>query len=220
MNNQKDQLKTASELLPWYANGSLSASETAMVEKQLAGSDELQQQLAALQQLAVGIQANSPEIPSAVKSFRKLQAGMPVANAGHSKSKPLAAGNWLQALRAQLEWIPAPAQAFAAIAVALVLGLLVIGNSSEPPNDFITLSDPETISAYAAADSIMIAFNDHGIAQTHISQLAREVNAAAISGPNSVNAYQLYFVDATQRDQALTVLREKMELQLVEPVQK
>ncbi len=218
MDNHKDKFNSANELLPWYVNGTLSAEETALVEQCLAESEELQTELAALQKLAQAVQTESPVVPSAVKSFRKLQTQIDTSTADSNAAKPSALGEWLQKLRDQLTWVPAPAQAFAAIAVAVVLSLLVIGND-QPVDDFVTLSDPEEISAYADASSIIIVFNGD-IAGQQLGQLVNEVSAAAVSGPNSVNAYQLYFANTTDRDQALAMLREKPELKLVEPVWK
>ncbi len=220
--NKHDPMQIASELLPWYINGSLSPSETVMVEQALAENEELRMQLNELRQLTGMIADDAPEIPSSDESFKKLQArlqqnGTPASVQQATANAP---SGWLEQVREKLSWLLSPAPAFAALGMVLVVSALVINNNQSTEDDFITLSDPADITQHAAENSIIIAFANSETDLIELSELANQVNATAISGPNSVNAYQLYFDNAQLRDQALMQLREKADLRLVEPVQR
>lgn len=194
-----------------------------MVEQALAENEKLRMQLNELQQLSGIITDDTPEIPSSQESFKKLQARLQQSDTlTTSIQQPTsnAPSAWLQQVREKLSWILSPAPAFAALGMVLVVSALLINNDQNSNDDFITLSDPADITQYAAENSIVIAFTDSQADLIELSELANHVNAAAISGPNSVNAYQLYFDNAQLRDHALEQLREQVGLRLVEPVQR
>jgi len=219
MNNQQYNFETISELLPWYANGSLTPAETSMVEQALLIDDELKQQLADLQQLNTHIHAEALVIPDAAKSLSKLKARIQAESTQETPVKPVfSMTHWLQEITQKLAWIPAPVHAFAAIATVAALSFFII-HEQQPSNTFIALSDPAISTDYTPENSITVVF----ISETDLDaskQLAEKVGASAISGPNTVGAYEIHFDSTATRDLALLELRENPALQLIEPIQK
>lgn len=216
MDNQKHNLEAVRELLPWYVNGSLTPDESATVEQALVANDDLKSELADLQKLTTEIVTDMPTIPDAAVSFQKLQARIHATSVPKPAPKPTLT-QWLQTVRDKLLWIPVPAQAFAAIAMIAMLGFVVLYDK-QPNNTFIALSDPAIEHSFDSENSIIVTFNETPNRDTS-KTLAEQVGASAISGPNTVGAYQIYFSNPQERDQALLELRKNPALQLIESIQ-
>ena len=191
----RDQHEQAQMLLPWFANGTLDASEAAMVEAHLAQCE-----------------ACSEELAECI-AMRELYAAMPVQGTPQ-QSAPLRAGNVtpIRGLRRGLSsgWGRA---AGAAVAAAAALTLIVVVTPSERDSGEYRLLGSN--SGDRSGNAIVLFSPD--TAERDLRAALEGADAKVVDGPTASGAY-IVRVPAETRADALEQLRGLPQVVLAEPV--
>jgi len=191
----RDEHEQAQMLLPWFANGTLDASEAAMVEAHLAQCE-----------------ACSEELAECI-AMRELYAAMPVGGTSQ-RSAPLRAGNVtpIRGLRRGLSsrWGRA---ATAAVAAAAALTLIVVVTPSERGDGEYRLLGSN--SGDRSGNAIVLFSPD--TAERDLRAALEGADAKVVDGPTASGAY-IVRVPAETRADALEQLRGLPQVVLAEPV--
>ncbi|BBK38308.1 hypothetical protein STAQ_33860 [Allostella sp. ATCC 35155] len=200
-----DTLPEEAFLLPWYANGTLDAEERQQVERALAQSAELREELALLRQVSQAVVASTDTLPEPdPDGFARLMARIDAEPQRAPVAAPAAPGlvarmaGWLQAA-----WKPALAAAAVVIAVQSAAIVALVGDRSE--GEFRTASGPAASQHEAR---FLVGFAD-GAALADIRALLARADAVIVKGPTADG----YFIvaaegDAAQAESALQSARE------------
>jgi anti-sigma factor RsiW len=209
------------ELLPWYANGTLTPAETSAVERHLEQCPACRLELEQCRVLATQLhdQAEAAWQPTA-SHFDRLLADLdrltPLAPA--PASPPL-----LQRLRAWLQATPSPVRWTLALESLAVAALVLVVALPAPPTEpgYETLSDEETVPA-TAGPRLRVVFADSATVG-EIQQLLRGIDAQIVAGPTPLGVYTLAVSGgerpAAVQDQAAAALRGHPQVRLVEPLE-
>jgi hypothetical protein len=193
-------LTRARELLPWYVTGTLAERERALVDRQLAQSDELRAELAWLRKLQQDIRAAVPAATGDL-GWSRFKQRMEAEKSG--VLVPIQ-----KAPRAR--WY-APALALAAsilIAQTVVIGVLL---DQSTPN-VRPMSGPPV----AEGPLLQIQFQPAATEQ-QIRELLSAAHAQIVSGPGALGVYTLRISDgdgtvAVQRLREATTVVESVSL--------
>lgn len=167
------------ELLPWYVNGTLSASEQARVERYLEASRAGRQELEFLQQVAACSREDQPEPPGEL-GLHRLRRDMRRQKQGKGSIS-----GW---------WRPV------AIAASLVLAI---------ESAFLIWQQDVTTEyrpAGGAAAEVQITFVPQASEQ-NIRALLQQVGAEIVAGPGKLGVYHLSFESSADIEQVLARLR-------------
>ncbi len=215
--------------LPWYVNGTLSASEQTDVERQVAASPELQAHLAAWQHLAEAVQAVEVAVPD--PSPERFAALMAHIDAAAEPSTPESipsiwnqlAARW-RALRQN--WSDAPGTAQLALGLQCALIALCIAGITLPwpsPAPYRTLSSADSAPRpMGAAQLRLVVADDMTTGELRI--LLGRIRATIVDGPTAMGVYTLAVsLDTSSAlpkalEQALQTLRAHEHVTLAEPI--
>ena len=188
----------AEELLPWYANGQLDASDRAKVDAHLSSCAHCRQQLALERRLIDEFQAMTLEIESGWARLRnriEAPASVPVGRFAPKRPSPLAQA-WALFSRPAIATLAAAQLAFVVLAGGALLSL-----SSAPP---------------PAAGNVIVIFRADATEQG-IRNALRSAGASIVEGPTPANAYLLH-VAPRQRQFALGRLQSDKIVQMAQPI--
>lgn len=196
MTEQQDEPGRIEALLPWYANGTLSAEEAAEVEAALAADPMLRAHLARIadERIAEIESAESLPLPSsrmADRLFAEIARTAPV-------KEPSLAARLFGGLGEKLAALTAPQLGFSAAAAALVL--LVIGGAlgglvanREVTGGYQTASGGAPVNPAGAF--VLIAFQPTATA-AQIEQIVSSIGGTIVDGPRAGGLFRLRIGDA------------------------
>lgn len=213
---------TITELLPWYANGTLSPSERAQVDAHLPDCPACRQQLAALQTLA-GSSAfageNQAWRPSSAQFAQIMGAIDALESPQASTAKPRKTANpfaqcldWLKATPNPVAWL----MAVEGVAIAaLVLMVTVQPSQQTGPTLFQTFSDGTPTAAGLPRLSIVFA---EDITEQEIRALLLAQHGQIVQGPSPLGVYTLQVDEDNEEalQQTVAQLRAHPKVKLVE----
>lgn len=205
------------DLLPFYANGRLSAAERRRVEAALATDRELARRLELVrEEMAETIAANEAIVPNSTRAFDRLMAEIA---ATPQPARPLAAvkaglidrfGDFLAALAPRrLAYAAAAVVAIVAIQAVALTGLV----GERAGGGYGTASQGETV---AAGPSILIGFAP-GVTMEAVSAFLKRHGASLVEGPKANGFFRLRLADGA--DAAAVAARMKNESGVVSFVQ-
>jgi len=218
----------ASEVLPWYVNGSLSAAEHTRVEQHVAQCAACRAEMAGLRELQAVVQSESNEGPVA-----DALARMHVRLAEHALGEAAAAEDGAGAGRAALTgraaasgprfpgagWLriqwrlsPKPVRVALALQFALVLAVGARFGMPTPAADYRTLS---AAPAAVHGARLTVVFGDSAT-QGEVRRILESLHARIVDGPNSVGALGIE-VPSDGASTALQRLRASPLVRLAEP---
>jgi hypothetical protein len=170
------------ELIPWYANGTLSAEERAMVEEHLKTCGACRQELQFLRNVNAAMTGLDEDVPAVEPSFAKVWTAIETSETREP------AARWSLASWFRQIWNPsAPAVrlVFAAqLLIILLLGVYVWRARQVAPA-FNTLSGPE-VTTGGARLTVSFAANT-SVAQ--MNQILTAVGGQIVSGPSASGIY-------------------------------
>ncbi len=197
---------TATELLPWLANGTLAGAERAALERHLGGCASCRAELELCRHLEQGVRAREAEAwqPPDGQLDRILQ------RLGPQPAAPV---------RGQSGWGARPRRWTLAAPAALAAGLacLLLWTRSDPePSLYTTLSDPEA-SLPAAGPQLQLAFAER-TPEAEMRALLNGVRGSIVSGPSPLGIYTVALPEGEPLDAIVEALREDPRVRLVEPL--
>lgn len=209
------------ELLPWYANGTLTPAETRMVEQHLEQCSACRLELEQCRTLVAQLHERAEVAwqPPAGHFDRLLADLDRPAPPVPAPASPLL----LQRLRAWLRVTPSPVRWTLALESLAVAALVLVVALPAPPTEpgYETLSDEETVPV-AAEPRLRVVFADSATVG-EIQQLLRGIDAQIVAGPTALGVYTLAVSGgerpAVARDQAAAALRTHAQVRLVEPLE-
>jgi hypothetical protein len=210
------------ELLPWYANGTLTPAEQLAVERHLDQCPACRMELAQCRALADRLH-ESAEVawqPPA-GHFDRLLADIdhltPPAPAKAGPSLPQRLLAWLRATPSPVRWT----LAFESLAVAVLV--LVVLLPAAPPTEpgYETLSNSDTPPATEEPRLRVVFAEPMTVGELHA--LLRDLDGQIVAGPTVLGVYTVAVTGgerpAEARDRAVTVLRAHAQVRLVEPLE-
>ncbi len=193
--------RDVTELLPWYANGTLDGTERARVEDHVRQCVACRHELDLQQRLAETIRDDT--VPTGMtKGLARLHAQIDLADAAVVPTlEPMA---WWR--RPSL-LVPLIAAQFAVIAVLLFV------DKSPGVATFRTLASPS--STVYSRDAVVVIF-DPATTQQRVQALLRELDARIVDGPNTRGAYTLELPNDSQAA-TLERMRAMPEVRFAQP---
>jgi hypothetical protein len=195
----------ATEILPWYVNGTLEPVEHSRVERHVAECAACRAELGMLHELEAVVQAEGAEVPVA-ESLERMHSRL----SAHASPAPARSG-WLRR-----QWTLTPLAARAVLVtqclfvVALAGALGALDHS--PPAAYRTLASPPSV---AKGEDLLVVF-DEATTQGALRELLQRVHARVVDGPNSAGALSMR-VPPGELGPALRELRASPYVRLVEP---
>lgn len=190
------------ELLPWYVNGSLSASEKAEVDVYLATHPEFFKEIELLQ-----IIQNTTEkrIDIPVPDTSQLMQKLDEIKQSEERSFSYKANQFLA-------WLFSPNAAWTAVPIALALAivLLWIPNQTSQNGDFRTLSSDETSATLTISVATLNADNA-GMLIDKIHKLAPTAKITA----EADNQFVIFLSDEIEPEEAMKLLNNIQSLPVV-----
>ena len=172
-----------SQFLPWYANGTLSLEEYALVEEHLKTCGACQDALQLLRNVGVAMTELAEEAPMVKLSFDKIGAAAENSETSKRAARRRSFADWLDAI-----WNPPPqiTRLVFVIQLALILGLGIYSYTlrRETPT-YTTLSGTEE-STGGARLTINFATNT---TVEQMSQILSSIGGRIVSGPSPLGMY-------------------------------
>lgn len=184
------------ELLPWYANQTLSGEELEYVQKHLQSCERCQREVELLGKMRTEYQEQFKVTPPGVFGLARLKREIKKdQEVGLKKPSPKPAMLW---------WRPAMAAAVLVIVVQSVL----LFNMNQPEQLITPLSGPVT-----EAVTLQVRFKPQAPAAA-IQELLHDIDGEIIGGPGSLGIYRIALkdVDADQQaaiDKTVNTLKKK-----------
>ncbi|HEX4963585.1 MAG TPA: zf-HC2 domain-containing protein [Thermoanaerobaculia bacterium] len=222
------------ELLPWYANGTLSAEDRKRVEGHAAGCRRCQDEIEACRQMAAAVKGAGDAAPSPhpVQLQRVLARideaeRIPAGGEGSDRAAGFAGPRRLP-LRSLISATPRPLRG-ALLAQAAIIVLLVglvtwgelrsrVSSPSAGPATFQTLSDPAPAAAPGGTVSLRLMFSPRAT-EKEIRELLLAVHGEITAGPSPFGVYTVEVAAAGHPvSVVLTHLRTEPVVVLAEPV--
>lgn len=203
------------ELLPWYANATLSEAERRAVSDHLSDCAPCRAELEELTlfQNAVVEAAGELQAPSTAR-FRQAMAEIEsFERARHSAQKESGAG-WSERIRETLlGWLgpmPSFGRALVAAQFLLILGLAGGLGYALRERDYSTLSGTTQT---ARGSRLAIRFNE-AISESEMRQLLRGIDGKIVDGPSALGIYtiELAAKEKAAIDKVVESLRTKMSI--------
>jgi anti-sigma factor RsiW len=181
----------ANELLPWYANGTLSADERAGVERHLGACAICRQELESLRVIGTAMNHAEELPPARVSSLGRTMAAIDEWETTRAAEGPVWK-RWFAAV-----WTPSvPVARFALAAqFALILALgafLVVGR----PSSFTTLSGP---GGAASGVRLTVAFEPE-VTEATLRKVLLDSGGRIVSGPSALGIYVVELTGKTEDD--------------------
>jgi hypothetical protein len=222
-----DPYPCATELIPWYVNGTLEATAAARVGAHLKGCEGCRREYEGQLRLFEAMQTDATLVFAAEPSFQKLMTRIGT----HEDAGELARGAPLVAPAAPavttLRSGRAPGRAARWLAAAAVLEGLVLGYgawswhaySATAQSPYVTLTSPAA--SYRDGPRIRIVFRS-GLSIQSLGVMLHKAGAHIIDGPTDSNVYTLGFTgsDLTSEviQQRAAVLRASSDVLFAEPL--
>lgn len=203
------------ELLPWYANRTLSPAEAGFVEEHLPNCAECRTELARCQ--AIGNQAKVMDQdawrPSSAH-FKSILANIDALEAGPAKAAKV---GFLSAISGWLTATPSGARWALGVQAALVavLGAALLFKNASGPEPYQTLDDGKQVTAVVNGNLLRIVFADD-ITEKDMRALLQEVRGSIVQGPSSTGVYSVAI--AGRSEQAVTALKINPKIKFVQAV--
>ena len=213
---ENSERRAVSELLPWYAAGTLSAADTVRVEAALAADETLRDELEVVredQDAAFALAEASPRPSPRVLDDLMRRVEAEPAKLAHVAARARAGfADWFGGKLALLS--PRTlAYAAGAAALALVIQAGVIGSSfMSGPAQFQTASHSPAPGSAARADGtfLLIGFNAEATAGD-ITRLLEQVKGTIVEGPRPGGFYRVRIGDSGMNqadiDRIITAVR-------------
>lgn len=193
--------RDVTELLPWYANGTLDGTERARVEDHVRQCVACRRELDLQQRLAETIRDET--VPTGMaKGLARLKAQIDLDSTSIVPA-PRSSAWW----RRPAVLVPLIAAQFAVIAVLLFV------DKSPPAAVYRTLASPSS-TAYSR-DAVVVIF-DPATTQQRVQALLRELDARIVDGPNMRGAYTLELPNDSQAA-SLERMRAMPEVHFAQP---
>ena len=206
------------ELLPWYANESLSPQELDEVETHLDGCSLCLAEVARCKNLNQSVKSNQRETwaPSATH-FAKILDNVDSFEQRATASKK--SSGWLTNWFPWLSATPTPARFALGLQGALVLALAttLLYHGLVPTENYRTLSDPA--STQIIGPQIRVVFAED-ISEKEMRTLLLNVSSRLVAGPSPLGVYTIVLesghADPASAQQALAQLRAHPKVRLAE----
>ena len=209
---QGDPHKLTQKLLPWYANGTLDADETAAVEAHLEGCDECRAELESERALGAMIAT----VPSDVERGWSALRGRIESERPQHRSAPWRRAGALWRRPIPMGWaITAQAACLVLVAGAAVLAMPAgVASMAKLPSQplYRALGAPKTVTA----GNLVVIFKP-STSEQELRGALRFSGARLVDGPTASDAYVLHVSDA-ERPVALKRLRADGHVVLAEPI--
>jgi len=211
-------------LIPWFVNGTLSATERSEVERHIAGCDQCQSEVLRCQSLIVHIptaqdiwKPSPVHFASIIANVDQLEAALLKSETPQAKTKP----GFIQRMASWFSQTPRPVRwtlafetlAFAALALFLVFPHSPILNTNDV---YETLSDVAPPTAIKGA-SIRLVFSEDMTAR-ELFDLLKQANAQIRQGPSEMGSYTVE-VAAGEKSQSLAVFQANPKVRLAQLVE-
>jgi len=194
---------TANELLPWYANNTLSSPDRDLVERHLSGCAICRQELESLRVISNVIAENAEDLPPVrASSLSRTLAAIDEFEGTKASASPFW-NRWFANI-----WTPSvPVARFAlaaqfALIVALGTFLLIGGRD----RSFTTLSGP---SGSETGVRLTVAF-EPGATEEAMRRVLLESGARIVSGPSALGIYIVELTGKTEEDVAVTATIDRL----------
>lgn len=220
---------TMTELLPWYANGTLEPQERNLVAEHLADCPECRKELAHYQQLSAAIPETSDtdDWQPSIAHFSGILSAIDAQESVAMASKPALkkpsvwqqCRDWLHSKNQPLVW----ALTVESIALATLVMFMVmprLGQTVSEQMVFQTLSDAQAPITTGLPRVHIVFADDMTIAEMRV--LLPSVQGHLVDGPSKLGVYTLELAVATPTDSinsAIAELRKHPKVKLAEPVQ-
>jgi len=197
--SDNDPHQRATDLIPWYVNGTLEASDAAQLGAHLDGCAQCRRDCEAQQRLFEAMQADTTLVFAAEPSFKKLMARIGT----HEDAGELAAGGPAPVMPSANK--PARRRRFAGAARWLAAAVVVEGfalgygawawhaHSAATGSTYVTLTSPQP--SYRDTPRIRIVFRS-GLSVGGLGAILHAAGAHIIDGPTDANVYTLGFAGA------------------------
>ncbi len=198
MTTKQDERAEISLLLPWYAAGTLSATETRRVAAAIAQDPELARRLEdireeAAETLLLNESLPAPSRRAADKLFAAIEAEQAVNPRTYTPKASL--GAWLAEKMSGLRPRTLALAAAAAIAVIAVQGGVILGQFAEPRQGYeIATAPPSTIDG---GPQILVNFAPQA-SIADIESLLKDVGGTIIEGPHAGGLYRVRLSEGTE----------------------
>ncbi len=164
------------ELLPWHANGTLSAGERDAVDAHLRGCARCRGELAFLQELRRRVQSQAPSVaPDEIGLKRLLRIAR--------SASPVPPGRWLRV-----------ALAASIVVIVIQAGFLAALWKSESPI--------EPLGGPAPEGAVLQVRFESSASEAHIRALLQQHDATLIDGPGALGVYRIRLNGIEPRDRA------------------
>jgi hypothetical protein len=202
---------TVSELLPWYANATLSPEESAVVEQHLESCIHCRQELRVLREMAATMSDDAENAPPVESSLAKTLSAIDALQ--REENRPPARFNlfrWLSSLWSGA--VPPVRLVLAAqLGAILLLGVLLILSRQHEPS-FTTLSGGSDPTARGARLTLIFSPN---ITEDTMRKLLLDTEATIVSGPSAQGVYVVELsgkpVNDPAVDAVIDTLRKKTD---------
>jgi anti-sigma-K factor RskA len=194
----------AEELLPWYANGQLDATDRERVDAHLSSCAHCRRQLELERRLIHGLESIVPEVESGWARLRnRIEAREVLWMRKPAKPGPFAQA-WDFLTRPAVATVVAAQVAFVVVAGAALVSLgqpayHTLGSAAPPP-----------------AGNVIVMFRADAT-ELDIRNVLRSAGASLVDGPTPANAYLLH-VSPARRQLALRKLQSDDNVQLAQPI--
>jgi Putative zinc-finger len=192
------------QVIPWYANGSLSAEERAEAEEHLKTCAACQSEVQWLQNVRISLTSIPEEAPDASASFAKTMAAIDSLEA----SKTSVPGNWFAGLL-NVIWNPPVPMARLVFAAQLIL-IVALGLYSFRPQrtgpGFTTLSGSE---ASAGGARLTVNFAPNTTVQQMNDSLTL-IGGKIVSGPSALGMYVIELPISAEKDKEIQSVIDRL----------
>lgn len=177
------------ELLPWYLNQTLDASERLAVETHLEDCSACRSEVVLLETLQSSVRAMEP--PPIRDRFNEVLAR--------------AASSRIRAFRASplVRWLVVGQAA----AIATLLAILLWPTATTRPGSYQTLSNAGNVEP---SDAVLRVVFDERATDLDVRALLESIDAQIVAGPNTAGAYSLRIVGRPVDDRERTKLLERL----------
>ncbi len=205
----------ASELLPWFLNGTLPPEEEAAVAKQLQLSPEVRAEFADLQDMAKAVHENRPKDwePSAGHLsgiMARIDAETAPAAEPTTASRPSGVMEWFRNLGRGTRWVLG-----AQLACILVLAGVLFSGQMPARDDGTFRTLTSTGSGTIVERSIKVVFAPETTTE-QIQELLASIDAKIIDGPSALGSFMIAIPDDMLIETARAALRESPFVVLVQ----
>lgn len=199
-----------SELLPWYANNTLSDEERARIDAHLETCAACRADLRFEQQVFTGLHAQGGIEYMPAASLKKLQSRLDSTQ----PVTPLVAPAEAKPLR-RMPWTGVMAASVAALAIAvsmLAADRLMQRGPGELPGSYVTV----TTAAVRPPDEVIRAVFAQGLTLEQLQVVLDGAQLRIVSGPTEAGVYSLATISSQSVTESLATLRQNPAVRFAE----